>query len=500
MSYKLELSDLRRDGDRSITQQLVDAVSQAIERGELEPGDKLPPTRELAELAGVNHLTAVRAYRRLRELGLVTAHVGRGTFVREAAGAPAGRVPDSISWQRFALPEHELSYGDRVLAEMHRQATSEELIALSVGYPSARLIPVDGLREAIDATLREEADRALQYSDVQGLPDLAEQLAELSAARGAPEDPDDILITNGAAQGLTLACRAILRPGDVVACEDPSFPSVIRAIEETGARIESVPVDDDGLDVDALAGLLAREEIKALALQSRLHNPTGRDLVPARRTKLLELARRHGFFVLEDGVYADLRFEGSELPSLRSDAPAHVLYVDSLAKTVGGGLRIGWVAASGPVLDRIIAAKRADDIHSPTLTQLAVARYLGSGAYPAQAERARAFYSERLDVLREAIDEQFGSIASYVQPLGGGHLWLRLDSDVDERELADEAVRQGAAFVPGGALRIERLPELAMRLSYGFLEPDQLVEGVRRIAAALRALRARPSRRAAVPI
>jgi DNA-binding transcriptional MocR family regulator len=500
MSYKLELSDLTRDGDRSITQQLVDTISAAIDQGELEPGEKLPPTRELAELAGVNHLTAVRAYKRLRELGLVTAHVGRGTFVREAAAAPSARVPDSISWQRFALPDYEESYGDRMLAEMHRQATSEELIPLSVGYPSALLFPVAGLREAVDATLREEPDRALQYSEVQGLPELAEQLAELSAARGAPEDPDDILITSGAAQGLTLSFRAILRPGDVVACEDPSFPSVIRAVEQTGARIEPVPVDDDGLDVDALAALLGREEIKAVGLQSRLHNPTGRDLVPARREQLLALARRHGFFILEDGVYADLRFEGSEPPSLRSLAPAHVIYVDSLSKTVGGGLRIGWVAASGPVLDRIIAAKRADDIHSPTLTQLAVARYLASGAYPAQAERARAFYGERLDVLRVAVDEHFGSLASYVPPLGGGHLWLRLDSDVDERELADEAIRQGVAFVPGGAVRIERRPELAMRLSYGFLEPDQLVEGVRRIAAALGALRARPSRRSAVPI
>jgi 2-aminoadipate transaminase len=499
MSYKLELSDLKRDGERSITQQLVDTVSGAIERGELEPGEKLPPTRELAELAGVNHLTAVRAYKRLRELGLVTAHVGRGTFVRETAAAPTA-VPDSISWQRFALPEYEASYGDRVLAEMHRQATSEELIPLSVGYPSSRLFPVEALREAVDATLREEPERALQYSDVQGLPDLAEQIATLSAARGAPEDPDDILITSGAAQGLTLTFRAILRPGDVVACEDPSFPSVVRAIEETGARIEPVPVDEDGLDVDALAELLTREDVKAVALQPRLHNPTGRDLIPARRAELLALARRHGFFILEDAVYGDLRFSGEELPSLRAEAPAHVIYVDSLSKSIGGGMRIGWVAASGPVLDRIIAAKRADDIHSATLTQLATARYLASGAYPAQAERARAFYGARLDVLREAIDEHLGPTASYVPPLGGGHLWLQLDVDLDERELADEAVRQGVAYVPGGAVRIARRPELAMRLSFGYLEPDQLVEGVRRLAAAVRALRSRPARREAVPI
>jgi 2-aminoadipate transaminase len=499
MSYKLELSDLKRDGERSITQQLVDTISTAIERGELEPGEKLPATRELAEMAGINHLTAVRAYKRLRELGLVTAHVGRGTFVRETAAAPTA-VPDSISWQRFALPEHETSYGDRVLSEMHRQATSEELIPLSVGYPSSRLFPVEELREAIDAAMREEPERALQYSDVQGLPDLAQELAALSATRGASEDPDDILITNGAAQGLTLTCRALLRPGDVVACEDPSFPSVVRAIEETGARIESVPVDEDGLDVVALAELLSREEVKALALQSRLHNPTGRDLIPARRAELLALARRHGFFILEDGVYGDLRFEGEELPSLRAEAPAHVIYVDSLSKTVGGGLRIGWVAASGPVLDRIIAAKRADDIHSATLTQLATARYLRSGAYPEQTERARSFYGERLDVLREAVDEHLGPIASYVPPLGGGHLWVRLDADLDERELADEAVRQGVAYVPGGALRIVRRPELAMRLSFGSLEPDQLVEGVRRLAAAVRTLRSRPARREAVPI
>jgi DNA-binding transcriptional MocR family regulator len=500
MSYKLELSDLERGGERSITQQLVDTISAAIEQGELEPGEKLPPTRELAELAGVNHLTAVRAYKRLRELGLVTAHVGRGTFVREAATAPSTRVPDSISWQRFALPDHEESYGDRVLSEMYRHATSEELIPLSVGYPSARLIPIDALRDAIDATLRSEPERALQYSDVQGIPDLAAQIAALAGARGAPEDPDDIVITNGAAQGLTLTFRAILRPGDVVACEDPSFPSVMRAIAETGARIEPIPVDDDGLDTDALAALVARQEIKALALQPRLHNPTGRDLVPERRTQLLEMARRHGFFVVEDGVYADLRLEGDEVPSLRSEAPAHVIYIDSFAKTVGGGLRVGWVVASGPVLDRIVSEKRSDDIHSPTLTQLAVARYLDSGAYPEQSLRARDFYRARLDALTSAVDRHLGSIASYVPPLGGGHLWLHLDADVEERQLVDEAVRQGVAYVPGGAVRIDRRPEPALRLSFGYLEPEELDEGVRRLAAAVSALRSRPARRRAVPI
>jgi 2-aminoadipate transaminase len=152
------------------------------------------------------------------------------------------------------------------------------------------------------------------------------------------------------------------------------------------------------------------------------------------------------------------------------------------------------------VLDRILAAKRSDDIHSPTLTQLAVARYLEGGAYDGQAQRARDFYAGGLDATREAIERHLGSMASYVEPLGGGHLWLNLDLAVDERELADEAVRQGVAYVPGNALRIDEVADLQMRLSFGFLEPEQIDEGLRRIAVAIRALRARPARRRAVPV
>jgi DNA-binding transcriptional MocR family regulator len=501
MSYKAELSDLTRDGERSLTQQLVDVIAGAIERGELVPDQQLPPTRELAELADVNHLTAVRAYRRLRELGLVTAHVGRGTFVRGAGGGPEpARVTDSIAWQRYALPPSVESYGDRVLAEMHRQATTEGLVPLSVGYPSERLFPVAEIGAAVAAVLEEQGGRALQYSDVQGTPELAVELAKLSESRGAPEDPDDILITSGAAQALSLACRAILRPGDLAACEDPSFTSVIRAMSDSGAEVVGVPMDEDGLDVDALEALLSRREIKLLALQPRLQNPTGRDLAPERRGRLLDLARRHGFFILEDGVYGDLRFAGDELPSLRSEAPAHVVYVDSLSKTLSAGMRIGWVAASGPVLDRIVAAKRSHDIHSPTLTQLAMARYLAGGAYPAQAERARSFYRERLEAMKLSIERHLGAIAGYLEPLGGGHLWVALDLDADERELADEAVRQGVAYIPGNALRVEARPQLNMRLSFGYLEPDQIDEGLRRLAAAIATLRRRPARRQAVPV
>lgn len=510
MSYITQLTDLRRateaegaEARSGLAARIVAIFERAIASGELAAGAKLPPTRQLAAEVGVNHLTAARAYRRLAEKGLVTSRVGSGTFVRATAPAAAGderRPADSIAWQRYALPEDRATYGDRVLAEILRDARAEGLIPLSVGYPSERIFPVAEMRAAARAVMEDEPDRALQYSDVRGERELAERIAGHCASRGLAEDPDDVVITSGATQGLALTMRAILSPGDVVACEDPSFMSVIRAIRAAGARVRAVPVDGDGLDVDALEQLLAREEVRALALQPRHHNPTGRNLAPERRGRLLDLARRHGFFVVEDGIYGDVRFApGGERP-LRADAPAHVIYTDSFSKTVGGGLRAGWVAASGPVLERIVAEKRSDDIHSPTLTQLTVARYLESGAYEAQLERASAHYQRGRDALLAAIDQHLGAIASYPVPLGGGHVWVTLDSPASEQDLLDEARRQGVAYAPGGAMRVERSPELSMRLSFSYLEPDELAEGVRRIAKALRAVEARPARRLAAPL
>jgi DNA-binding transcriptional MocR family regulator len=500
MSYKQRLSDLDREASRSLTRQIVDAFAGAIAAGELGPGEKLPPTRELAELAGVNHLTAARAYRRLAELGLVAARVGQGTFVRDTAQATGSAVPDSIAWQRYALPDLEESAGHRAHAEMHRHVRTEGLIPLSVGYPSASLFPIEAIREAAAATLHAEPERVLQYSDPQGVPELAEQIVELSAADGAAEDPADVVITGGAHQALVITARALLRPGDVVACEDPSFMGVIEAVRIPGVQLLGVPTGADGLDVDALEALLARREIKLLALQSRVGNPIGRDLAPERRERLLALARRHGFFILEDGVYADLRFEAEAPASLRAEAPAHVIYVDSLSKTLGGGLRVGWVVASGPVLERILAEKRADDMHSPTLTQLTVARYLATGEYATHIERSRCFYAERRDILLAALDEHLGPVARYVRPFGGHHVWVALDLALDERELADEAIRRGVAYVPGEAMTVERQRALNLRLSFGFVEPDELVEGVRRLALAVEALRARPARAQALPV
>src|SRR4051795_3457499 len=348
MSYKVTLSDLRRDGDLPLTQQLVDRFQRAIEDGVLEPGEKLPPTRQLAEEAGVNHLTAARAYRRLAELGYVSASVGRGTFVRSLAPAAAAESGDD--WQIYALPQREVSYAEQVLADSFELAGEEGMISLATGWPSPSTYPTEQLAAIAGQVFEEEGGQAIAYLPAEGLYPLREQLALRGRRTGFAQDADEIVGTSGAQQAIHLVAETVLDEGDVAAIESPTFVGMLSSLRGAGARVIGVPVDDQGLDVDFLEPLLARHEVKLLALQTACQNPTGRNLSPQRRERLAELAMERNLFVIEDRVYEDLRFEAEETRPLRELAPGHVLYVNSLSKTVGGGLRLGWVAGRGPVI------------------------------------------------------------------------------------------------------------------------------------------------------
>lgn len=502
MSYKEQLSDLDREASESITDQIVGIFERAISAGELSHGDKLPPTRELAELAGVNHLTAARAYRRLAELGCVSARVGAGTFVR-GAGAGADHAPRSGSrgssaWQNYALPPAQGAYVDSILVDLFAGSDAgDDLIPLMTGYPTERAFPAEELQALTDEVLTRRGTSAWQYAPAEGVPELREALAEMGRADGLDDGPERVVVTTGARQALTVVARATTRPGDLIACETPSFAGVLRAIASAGAEVVGVPVDDDGLDVDALEMLLARREIKMLALQPRIQNPTGRDLAPERRERLAELAARHGFFVVEDAIYSPLRLEGTDHGALRPLDPDHFIYVHSLSKVLSPGLRAGWVTASGPVLERIAQEKRTEDMTSATLPQLIAAEFLASGRWPEQLRRSLDLHDERRTAMLGALDEHLGGLVELVHhPLGGGHVWVRVHGGLDERLLYGEAVQHGVNFVPGGAAVAGRPDATYMRLSFSFLDPDEIREGVRRLGGAIEALAssARPLR------
>jgi 2-aminoadipate transaminase len=286
----------------------------------------------------------------------------------------------------------------------------------------------------------------------------------------------------------------------VALIESPTFVGLLSALRATGARVIGVPVDEDGLDVDALERLLARHEVKLVALQTASQNPTGRDLSEERRRRLAELAVERNLFLLEDRVYADSRLEGEAGRPLRELAPAHVIYVNSLSKVVGGGLRLGWVAARGPVLERITMLKLATDFHTPTLLQHIGARFLASGAYDRHVEATADFYRERRDALLAALERHLAGEYRVDSPRGGHHLWVTLARALDERTLYTDAVRHGVTFTPGGAVTAERRSQTSLRLSFSLVEPEQLDEGIRRLARAIRAVRRGARQSFAVPV
>jgi DNA-binding transcriptional MocR family regulator len=489
MSYKLNLSGLQRAGSISITQQLVDRITAAIEAGELEPGAKLPPTRKLAELAGVNHLTAARVYRKLAELGYVSATVGRGTFVRTLT--PASSASQGDDWQVYALPPDELTYSEQVLSDTFTLAGRDDVISLAIGWPAPRNFPTEALARITAEVFEEEGGNALSYLPAQGLFDLREQIAARGRKFGYAEDADEVVITSGAQQAIALCAQATLEPGDVAVIESPTFIGMMTATRGTRARVIGVPVDEDGFDVDALERVLARHEVKLVGLQTACQNPTGRNLSEERRARLAELAVERNFFILEDRVYADMNFEGRFVRSLRELAPAHVLYVNSLSKVVGGGLRAGWVAARGPVRDRLATLKLDADFHSPTLIQHIVARWLATGAYDRHVKDTMPFYRERRDALLASLERHLSGEYHVDPPAGGHHLWVTLTRPLDERALYAEAARHGVTFTPGGAVTAERRSQTSFRLSFSLLEPDALDEGVRRLARAIREVRRR---------
>src|SRR3954452_1539195 len=222
MSYKIDLSDLDRDGSTSITQQMVDLFTAAIEDGKLEPGEKLPTTRALAADAGVNHLTAARVYRRLAELGYVTASVGRGTFVRTLV--PAASEEQGDDWQVWAMPDRPATYSEQVQDDAFRLAREPGIISLATGWPSPSLYPVKQLAKITAAVFREEGGAALSYLTAEGLYPLREQIA--SKWRFASE-PEEIIVTSGAQQAIDLVSRALLEPGDVAVVESPTYTGLL---------------------------------------------------------------------------------------------------------------------------------------------------------------------------------------------------------------------------------------------------------------------------------
>ena len=361
------------------------------------------------------------------------------------------------------------------------------VISFAGGLPAPELFDASGLRAAFAAVLSgPAAGRALQYSTTEGDPALRSALAARLCDRGLATTAEQLLVTSGSQQALTLVATVLLEPGDAVLVEEPSYLAALQAFQLAGAEVVPVPCDDHGLDPDAVAALAARHGARLLYTVPTFQNPTGRTLPLARRTALVEVAERAGLWVIEDDPYGELRYAGEPEPALASlpGAEDRVLALSTLSKVAAPGLRIGWVRAPETLRRPLTVAKQAADLHSSTVDQAAAARWLAVVDLEAHLRVLREAYGARRDALLGALAAALPPGSVHNRPEGGMFVWARLPDGWDADRLLRRALERDVAFVPGAPFFAGPPDRATLRLSFTAHPPAEIAEGLRRLRAA----------------
>ncbi|WP_432542221.1 aminotransferase-like domain-containing protein [Kineococcus sp. SYSU DK002] len=364
-----------------------------------------------------------------------------------------------------------------------------DVISLAGGLPAPELFDVEGLRAAYDRALSGPgARRNLQYAATEGDVRLRELVAARLTRRGLPTAADDLLVTTGSQQALTLLTTALLDPGAVVAVEEPSYLAALQAFSLAGARVVGVGSDEEGVLPEAVEEVFETHRPAVLYLVPNFANPTGRTLAADRRARVAELAAEHGVWVVEDDPYGELRYAGEPLaPVAAQPAGAAVIHLGSFSKVGAPGLRLGWARLPRAVRPAVVVAKQAADLQTSTVDQAAAAEYLAATDLDAHVARVVAAYAPRRDALLEALAAELPAGSTWSRPDGGMFTWVELPAGVDAASRLPVALEHGVAFVPGEAFFAGIPNRSTLRLSFTTHAPDVLAEGVRRLGGALRA-------------
>ena len=380
------------------------------------------------------------------------------------------------------------------IRELLKVTESPDVISLAGGLPAPEFFPTEELKAVTVRLLEEHGRQAMQYSTTEGYPPLRRWIAERMNRRlGTSVRPEEVLITSASQQGLDLTGKVFLDEGDEVLCESPTYLGAINAFRAYGVRFVEVPTDDDGMIATELEKiLLAHDRVKLVYVVPDSQNPTGRTWSLARRRAFMELMTLYRIPVVEDNPYSEVRFEGDLLPSLKSmDELEQVVYLSTFSKIFSPGMRVGWVAAPGPILEKYVLVKQGADLHTSTLAQMMLAAYLESYDLDANLARVREAYRARRDAMVRALEREMPAGVRFTRPSGGLFLWVELPDGLDSRRLLEACIAHDVVFVPGDSFFPNGGHANTLRLNYSAMPEDRIEEGIRRIGAALRELLAR---------
>lgn len=414
-----------------------------------------------------------------------------GPMTEEAVARPTAPPAETLWRERFAQRTQRIT--SSMIRELLKLTEKPDIISFAGGLPAPEVFPVEEVRAATDRVLTDQGSKALQYTTTEGYRPLRELLVRHMSRYGVDVKPENVLVTSGSQQALDLIGKLLINPGDRVLTEAPTYMGALQAFNAYQADYLPVPVDDDGMDVDALEEQL-RGGPKFVYALPNFQNPAGVTLGLGRRRRLVERAASCGIPIVEDDPYGQLRYEGEHLPSLvKLDAETHgcangeksftgnVLYLSTLSKTLAPGLRIAWVVAPEVVISKLVQIKQGADLHTSTFCQYVAYEVAKGGFLDRHVRKIRTVYGERRNAMLRALDRHAPPGVRWTRPGGGLFLWATLPEGFDTLTLLDEAIAEKVAFVPGAPFYPCGGGERTMRLNFSYAPPDAIEEGIKRL-------------------
>jgi GntR family transcriptional regulator/MocR family aminotransferase len=477
--------------------QIVRAVSDDVLRGRLRPGQPLPGSRSLAAEIGVHRSTVVAAYGELVAQGWAVARPRGGTAI--AATSPqveprrfSPRLPPRPGLP--ATPGFALSAWPAAIFKPHPSTSAPPGVLYLSAIPDVRLVQRTLLGRALRRVVRGQGQVLDYAADRRGHAGLREAVARMvSSARGLAATGEDVFITSGSQMALDLLGRALLGPGDGIAVEALGYRPAWGALQRAGARLFPIPLDGEGMQVEALLPLVQRRALRAVYVTPHHQYPTTALLSPRRRLALLDLARAHRLAIIEDDYDHEFHYQGRPvLPLASADRTGQVVYVGTLSKILAPGLRIGFVVAPAPVIDRLVHERALTDDHGTHIVEAAVAELLEDGEVQRHARRARRIYHRRRDALAAALGRHLGGALTFSVPPGGTSLWAEAAPDIDVERWGARGLAAGVLFRTGATFTFSGAPAPFLRLGFAACDEPELDLAARRLARALAESR-RPS-------
>jgi len=474
---------LKEESPVPIYLQIAEQIEAAIAGGRIRGQQRLPTTRGLAKELGINRLTVARAYAELSRRGLIATRVGSGTWAtppdagggRGSGAAGAG----ALRWGALLARTPERAVHSGAASRVWPQSETDA-ISFAWVFPDPALFPVEALHRAVSRVLRKDGGRILGYGPPAGHAPLRRMIARDLNARGAMVSEEEILVTNGSQQGIDLVARALLDPGDRVLVEDPTYVGAVQVFHSYGADLEGIPMDGEGAIVERAAIAAARPRTKLMYVMPDFQNPTSRSMSLKRREAIVSLAASQGMVILEDDFGGALRYEGNELPPLKAlDRSGSVVYLSTFGKKLFPGMRIGWLAAPGPLAERLIRLKAIADYSTSLLLQAAAFEFCAAGDLDRHLAKVVPRYRERRDAMLAAMKDHFPPEATWTRPDGGLVVWVTLPAGVSAGEIAALAENRSVLVGRGDLFHLGHRTRENLRLSFSQEAPQRIARGVR---------------------